>query len=884
MAKGVKKIKVTSGFTYPKMSVLGQRITIKPGEWVQFEVDEWLPGTTAEEKKKELIWMRQSGDRKIIIYQVPSVIGYRFRISKQLCGSYFYYIEASMSGKRDFKNNTGIYVKGWCEPKIVSSKWSTQKGSKSIKNSNKVNYISYGHIVHLNLMTEGLNGNTLIIELWNQQRAKNDKLVFVYTDVQVIDGEVNLRIENTYAWMAFVDNIQNVEEFYIKVKDTASKQYIKDKLGDDLHAIYLNVKNKVATSNTNGVYNQTPTKVYKPDVSNARYEPCKFEVINITENEVKDGKANNTTVTVFENGKGLKHKNAPQENIHRTIFYKFDSTIIDKDGEEILNNILKFLLEHKGSTINLSGYACVIGKENYNKGLSQRRADIVKKFFADGGLDPARIISVGKGEVDPTDDKKGRDNIRYKNEKDYENNRRVDISFTFNAHDAHTIVYEALAPSSDINLTVATSGLINKGCFRGKDKHEKKVIVKSPEYTSPYEINQSSLAFPVHSQLAAANVAPLNYIWPSFNLLSMQSSATIYNVFINSCRWFSNKNNAVVQVKVFPDIKWTVEFKWNHDQPFAYSFGNKLHPYDIQEGRKKVIGAEFDRATSKSFGEMDQSFALSLKAEWNRIAQGRSSAPQTLELGHKWDGKIRRTLALFNKMKSMTEKISNSPLSQGRARFTIESPKIAFSAQWYLERAPKTSLDLTHMVVIGVSAKPLVEAKIEIDLWKIFIKFGGDAVCPGAGSIISWILDKLGKEAGMHFLISFSGGAYVDGKVTINTSYPKETTGEVKTTGKIQVVAEFKAWAKGGVGYLGFEGEVKADASTSVTAGIKVGADKNGIYTAPVAEFAGVKATFVAIGTVKLGVFKRTLTYEGESRLVMPDEIKFEKKYMNFDN
>ena len=31
----------------------------------------------------------------------------------------------------------------------------------------------------------------------------------------------------------------------------------------------------------------------------------------------------------------------------------------------------------------------------------------------------------------------------------------------------------------------------------------------------------------------------------------------------------------------------------------------------------------------------------------------------------------------------------------------------------------------------------------------------------------------------------------------------------------------------------------------------------------PIAEFAGVKATFVAIGTVKLGVFKRTLSYEG---------------------
>ena len=140
----------------------------------------------------------------------------------------------------------------------------------------------------------------------------------------------------------------------------------------------------------------------------------------------------------------------------------------------------------------------------------------------------------------------------------------------------------------------------------------------------------------------------------------------------------------------------------------------------------------------------------------------------------------------------------------------------------------------------------------------------------------------MGKELGMHFLISFSGGIYVEGKVTINTSYVEETKGEVKATGKIQVIAEFKAWAKASVGYLAFEGEVKADVSTSITGGIKVGADKKGIYAAPIADFGGVKATFIAIGTVKFGIFKRTLTYEGESQLVEPDKIEFEKNYLDF--
>ncbi|HEX8575147.1 MAG TPA: hypothetical protein VF677_02530 [Flavobacterium sp.] len=268
MAKGVKKIRYVKGLDFPKMSVPGQRITIAPDQWAWFQISEWESGTTEEDKKKSITWMRQSSDRKIIVKQISTLPTkmYGFKISKKLCGSYHYFIEASLSGKRDFTNNTGLYVKGWSKPMIVSSKWTKQQGSShSIKNKNKADYISYGHIVYLHLETEGLNGNKLIIELWNQQYAKDDKLVLVYTDVQVIDGEVNLKIQNTYAWMAHVKNIQNVEEFYIKVKDQGSNQYIKDSLGDDLHAIYLNVKNRVATVNTDIPQNQTPTKIGKPD-------------------------------------------------------------------------------------------------------------------------------------------------------------------------------------------------------------------------------------------------------------------------------------------------------------------------------------------------------------------------------------------------------------------------------------------------------------------------------------------------------------------------------------------------------------------------------------------------------------------------------------------
>lgn len=47
---------------------------------------------------------------------IPVTKVYGFKIEKKLCGSYHYYIEASLSGKRDFKNKTGLYIKGYCPP------------------------------------------------------------------------------------------------------------------------------------------------------------------------------------------------------------------------------------------------------------------------------------------------------------------------------------------------------------------------------------------------------------------------------------------------------------------------------------------------------------------------------------------------------------------------------------------------------------------------------------------------------------------------------------------------------------------------------------------------------------------------------------------------
>lgn len=922
MAKGVKKIQITKGLYYPDMSVKGQRVTLKPDQWVYFGVEEWLPDTTAEDKKKEIIWMRQTNDKKIIINQAPSKGGYKFLISKQFCGSYHYYIEASLSGKRDPKNNTGLYVKGWCEPKIVSSKWTTQRGSKvSIKNQNKVNYISYGHIVYLNLITEGLNGNNVIIEVWNQQYAREDKPIHVYTDVQVIDGEVNLKIENTYSWMAHVENIQNVEEFYIKVKDSASKKYIKDDRGDDLHAIYLNVKNKVVTTNANVSKNQTPTKVYKPDVSAVRYEPCKFEVINITEPEVKDGKAENTTALLFNNGDGLKQlKTGPlQEHIQRTIFYKFDSTVIDKDGEAILNNVLKFLLEHKDSTINLSGYACVIGKENYNKGLSQKRSDIVKKFFADGGLDPQRIISTGKGEVDPTDDKMGRDNIKYKDEKEYENNRRVDISFVFNAHDAQTIMYELVAPSiSDKKeLTVDVIGFDTKICFRdSKHKHKKEIYVvdvgqaidagdTKKVFTTP------SFNYSVYSDLSQFTALPIRYLWPA------GTNPNQFHLHVHSCRYYSNEKRTTVLMKVYPDIKWTLSFTLNLTNDLSVTWMN-MDPHEHKELQKRAgkMGAE------KRWKQKDASLGFSLKAKWN-------NDKQEDEFKYEYETKFKKIYDTFASIGAVSDGITSQ--AKGKVRsispkgipvsFAVKPPNLELSGNWLLKHPKDNNKILGTEVAIGLKASPLIGLEMTVDLLGALV-FGisgavsGGTAAPGVTRLYQEIQGKLksgidvgNDNAGFKASVDIFMDLIISSIIEVESEFKFNTAGKLKDSDfKISAKSKLKVELKVGVKIQGEVSlaiikaeayfEASASGSASVTFGHGINYDEKGLYYRPALGFDGLDAQYLVTISVGLAIKiaknkhkveeSRNGKYEiakGEYKNVIPpfDVIKELESYFGMD-
>lgn len=109
----------------------------------------------------------------------------------------------------------------------------------------------------------------------------------------------------------------------------------------------------------------------------------------------------------------------PEEVItFRSVTFDFDSSNIRDDMAPILDEAANILKEKSGDIV-LEGHTCNIGSDEYNQGLSERRAASVKSYLEKMGVSGSRMKTMGYGESQPKYDnqtKEGR-----------ELNRRVEI-------------------------------------------------------------------------------------------------------------------------------------------------------------------------------------------------------------------------------------------------------------------------------------------------------------------------------------------------------------------------------------------------------------------------------------------------------------------------
>lgn len=66
-----------------------------------------------------------------------------------------------------------------------------------------------------------------------------------------------------------------------------------------------------------------------------------------------------------------------------------------------LNKLVAFLNKYPDRTVEIQGYTDSVGSEDYNLGLSQRRADSVRSYLVGQGIGSGRLVASGKGMSSP---------------------------------------------------------------------------------------------------------------------------------------------------------------------------------------------------------------------------------------------------------------------------------------------------------------------------------------------------------------------------------------------------------------------------------------------------------------------------------------------------
>ena len=83
------------------------------------------------------------------------------------------------------------------------------------------------------------------------------------------------------------------------------------------------------------------------------------------------------------------------------IFYDFDKATLRPESKTALDDLVKLLNENPNITIELSAHTDYKGSAEYNKRLSQRRAESVVNFLIENGIAADRLTPVGYGKENP---------------------------------------------------------------------------------------------------------------------------------------------------------------------------------------------------------------------------------------------------------------------------------------------------------------------------------------------------------------------------------------------------------------------------------------------------------------------------------------------------
>lgn len=102
------------------------------------------------------------------------------------------------------------------------------------------------------------------------------------------------------------------------------------------------------------------------------------------------------------------------------ILFDFNSADLRTEYDDKKDMLVDFLKQNPDTYVVVAGFTDSVGDEEYNKGLSQRRAESIKSALSNAGIDGNRIVTLWYGEDNPVADNA--------TEEGRQRNRRVELA------------------------------------------------------------------------------------------------------------------------------------------------------------------------------------------------------------------------------------------------------------------------------------------------------------------------------------------------------------------------------------------------------------------------------------------------------------------------
>lgn len=111
--------------------------------------------------------------------------------------------------------------------------------------------------------------------------------------------------------------------------------------------------------------------------------------------------------------------------------FDFNKSELRPENREVLSRVLGVLLTFEDYGLQIFGHTDDVGSVEYNQKLSEERANVVKQYLVDNGIDPSVITTMGLGKTAPL--------IEGTDDSARQRNRRVELAIVFSEGDYETL-------------------------------------------------------------------------------------------------------------------------------------------------------------------------------------------------------------------------------------------------------------------------------------------------------------------------------------------------------------------------------------------------------------------------------------------------------------